>query len=178
MCVCGRCMSNNSPLTLLNSVIAAGSSPPPPPFNSGAFQPQLSLLTSSFFFTSSFQLKSRCSFFLICFKKKSQFVFLKLSADLLPTFFKFIPTGEWVTIPLNQTAIQTPWLPPTLLPLPLVVTQTTVRLCGLTYFLCVKPSSNLRVCFVGMTLSTCMGGNACTVTFTSNVWWLWKGFQS
>lgn len=68
VCVCARCMSNNSPLTLLNSVIAAGSSPPPPPpFNSGAFQPQLSLLTSSFFFTSSFQLTSRSSFFLICF---------------------------------------------------------------------------------------------------------------
>lgn len=58
-------------------------------------------------------------------------------------------------------------------PLPLVVATTTVRLSGLTYFLRAKPNSNLRVCFVGMTLSTCMGVCAYMVTFVSKVCFLW-----
>lgn len=45
----------------------------------------------------------------------------------------------------------------------LVIAMTTVRLSGLPCFLRVKPKSNLRVCFVGMTLGACRGVCNCAV---------------
>ena len=92
------------------------------------------------------------------------------SAAVLPTFFEFMPTKRMTDNPTWRDRPLTPSLTPcSHWPLP----RQRSDCVGLPTSCLVSQTVILRVCFVGMTLGTCMGVCACIVTFVCMVCFLW-----